>query len=289
MTSNPWEIRGKVVAGDGRPRVMGIINVTPDSFSDGGLTPTAEEAAAYALRLVNDGVDLLDIGGESTRPGAEPVSIEEELERVVPTVEALAEVIDVPISVDTSKPAVARAALAAGAAIINDVTALRGDPEMARAVAEAHAGVVLMHMRGTPRTMQENPTYQDVVREVYDELARRVEDAESWGIPRSRIAIDPGIGFGKTVDHNLDLLRHLGRFANLGCCVLVGTSRKSFLGKITGRDVTERLVASVTSALAALVSGADVVRVHDGIETLDAIKVWSAQCGWERPMNPMRS
>lgn len=280
---NTWELRGQRIAGDGRPRIMGIVNVTPDSFSDGGLTPTAEAAAAHALRLVNDGADVLDIGGESSRPGAEPVPLEAEWQRVVPAVEALAEVVTVPISVDTAKAAVARAALEAGAAIINDITALDGDPDMARVVADHDAGLILMHMKGEPRTMQQNPTYEDVVGEVLEHLARRIDRAESSGIPRSRIAIDPGIGFGKSAAHNLVILRNLDRFASLGCVVLVGTSRKSFLGKLTGREVDERRVASVVSALAALVAGADIVRVHDVGDTMDALKVWEAQRSWGSP------
>lgn len=281
-----WEVRGHRLAGGGHPRVMGIVNVTPDSFADGGVTPTAELAASHALRLVNDGADLLDIGGESSRPGAEPVPLEEEWRRVVPAVEALAEVVTVPISIDTTKAAIARAALEAGASIINDITALDGDPEMAEVVAEQAAGLILMHMRGTPRTMQDNPTYTDVVAEVHDFLARRVERAESLGIPRSRIAVDPGIGFGKTREHNLEILRNLDRFKDLNCALVVGTSRKSFLGAITGREVGDRMVASVVSALAALVGGADVVRVHDVAATADALKVWTAQRGWEPLANP---
>lgn len=264
-----------------RPAVMGIVNATPDSFSDGGEALALNDAIARARRLVQEGADLLDIGGESSRPGAEPVGVVEELRRVGPLVEALAASMAVPLSIDTTKAEVARAALDAGAAIVNDITALGGDPAMARLVAERGAGVVLMHMQGTPRTMQENPAYRDVVTEVHDWLARRVEWAESQGIERQLIALDPGIGFGKTHYHNVLLLRNLRRFASLGCPLLVGTSRKGFLGTITGRPTAERVSASVASALAALAGGADVVRVHDVGATVDAIKVWDAQRGWD--------
>jgi dihydropteroate synthase len=277
-----WEASGRtILSGDDRePRVMGIVNVTPDSFSDGGRLGGPEGAVAHARRLAAEGADLFDLGGESSRPGSEPVPVEEELRRVLPVVEALAAEAVGPISVDTTKAEVARRALAAGAAIINDITAMGGDPEMATVVAEAGAGVVLMHMQGVPRTMQDDPRYEDVVREVYDFLARRVEWAGSRGIPRERIAVDPGIGFGKTVAHNLEILRNLERFATLGCAVLIGTSRKGFLGTITGRGLANRVTASAVSALAACVAGARVVRVHDVAATVDAIKVWGAVRGW---------
>jgi len=272
---NVWEARGITLADGSRPRVMGILNVTPDSFSDGGRAGTLDAALSAADRLVAEGADLIDVGGESSRPGAEPVPEYEELARVVPVVEALAGRISIPISVDTTKPEIARRALAAGAAVINDIRGL-ADPDLAAIVAESGAGVVLMHMRGTPGTMQENPRFEDVVREVRDELARMIEAAESRGIPRSRIAIDPGIGFGKTFDQNLALLRDLEAFGVLGCVVLVGTSRKGFLGKLTGRPVEARAFASVASALGAVAGGASVVRVHDVGPTVDALRVWEA-------------
>ncbi|HEX8200808.1 MAG TPA: dihydropteroate synthase, partial [Isosphaeraceae bacterium] len=215
------------------------------------------------------------------RPGAEPVALEDELRRVIPVIEALAGRVPVPISVDTTKAEVFRRALRAGATILNDITALGGDPEMPRAVADSDAGVLLMHMAGTPRTMQLNPRYDDVVAEVRDWLAWRVEWVESLGVPRARIAIDPGIGFGKTLEHNLELLRNLGRFATVGCAVAVGTSRKGFLGALTGRPIARRATASVVSALAAIDRGADVVRVHDVGPMVDALKVWGAQHGWD--------
>jgi dihydropteroate synthase len=275
-----WTTRNRVVVGDARPRVMGIVNVTPDSFSDGGRNASRDEAVAHARRLVAEGADLLDIGGESSRPGAEPVSIEEELRRVLPVVEALAGTVEVPISVDTTKAEVARRCLEAGAEIVNDITAL-ADPTMARLVAETGGGVVLMHMRGTPPTMQLDPRYDDVVAEVVGFLARRVEFAQSQGIPRERIAVDPGIGFGKTLEHNLSLLRNLDRFASLGCAVLVGTSRKRLLGDLTGRPVADRTTASVVSALAAIERGARIVRVHEVGPMVDALKVWEALRGWD--------
>ena len=275
-----WEACGKAIVTDRVPRVMGIVNVTPDSFSDGGRADGSEAAVAHALRLVDEGADLLDIGGESSRPGAEPVPLDEELRRVIPVVEALAARVQVPISVDTTKAEVARAAIAAGAVIINDIQGLGGDPELARAVAESHAGVVLMHMAGTPRTMQDDPRYGDVVAEVRDFLGRRIAAAETLGIPRSQVAIDPGIGFGKTLAHNLELLRNLDQFATLGCAVLIGTSRKGLLGTLTGRPIDQRAVASVVSSLAAAVHGANVVRVHDVAAMVDAIKTWTALYGW---------
>jgi dihydropteroate synthase len=276
-----WEACGRSIVADRVPRVMGIINVTPDSFSDAGRTRARDDAVAHALRLVEEGADLLDIGGESSRPGADPVPLDEELRRVIPVIEALAARVAVPISVDTTKAEVARRAIAAGATIINDIQALQGDPALGRVAAETGAAVVLMHMAGTPRTMQDDPHYDDVVREVRDALARRIADVELLGIPRARIAIDPGIGFGKTLAHNLELLRNLEQFATLGCAVLIGTSRKGFLGTLTGRPVDQRAIASVVSSLAAAHKGANVVRVHDVAAMVDAIKTWTAIHGWE--------
>ncbi len=277
-----WEASGRTIlaADDPVPRVMGIVNVTPDSFSDGGRLAGPRGAVDHASRLVAEGAVLLDLGGESSRPGSEPVAAEEELRRVLPVVEALAAEVRVPLSIDTTKAEVARRALQAGAAIINDITAMGGDPEMARVVAEAGAGVVLMHMRGVPRTMQDDPRYDDVVREVYDFLARQLDWAVAHGIPRERIAVNPGIGFGKTTAHNLEILRNLRRFDTLECAILIGTSRKGFLGTITGRGPGERATASAVSALAACAAGARFVRVHDVAATVDAIKVWGTIRGW---------
>jgi dihydropteroate synthase len=260
---------------------MGVVNVTPDSFSGGGRMPGVEEAVALGVQLVGEGADLLDVGGESSRPGAESVTVEEERRRVIPVIEGLASAVDVPISVDTTKAKIARLAMEAGASIINDITALGGDPDLPRLLADSEAGVVLMHMAGTPKTMQENPTYDDVVCEVREFLARRADWVESMGVARSRIALDPGIGFGKSFEHNLELLRNLGQFANLGCAVVVGTSRKGFLGTLTGRSVSERATASAVSSLAAIVAGANVVRVHDVGPMRDAIRVWGALRGWD--------
>jgi dihydropteroate synthase len=278
-----WEASGRTIlaADDPAPKVMGIVNATPDSFSDGGRFAGPDEAAEHGRRLIEAGADILDIGGESSRPGSDPITAESELRRVLPVVEALAAGAGVPISVDTTKAEVARRALEAGATVVNDISAMAADSDMARVVADAGAGVVLMHMRGVPRTMQDDPQYQDVVGEIYEFLARRVEWAESSGIPRERIAIDPGIGFGKSMAHNLEILRNLHRFDTLGCAVLIGTSRKKFLGTITGRAVAERATASAVSSLVACVSGARVVRVHDVAATVDAIKVWGAVRGWE--------
>jgi dihydropteroate synthase len=278
---SPWRARGREIVSDGRPRIMGIVNVTPDSFSESGRPIDQVAAIEHGLELVREGADLLDIGGESSRPGAQPITVEEELSRILPVVEALAGSSGVPVSVDTAKPAVARAVIRAGAAVINDIQAL-ANAELARVVAESDAGVVLMHMAGTPQTMQINPSYDDVVGEVRDFLARRADSVESLGITRERIAIDPGIGFGKTLEHNLLLLRNLGQFANLGCTLVIGTSRKGFLGKLTGRPVTERAASSAVSSLAAAVQGASVLRVHDVGAMADALKVWEALCGWNK-------
>ncbi len=271
-----WVASGVEVAGGGRARVMGILNATPDSFSDGGLIADIASAEAHGLALVADGADLLDIGGESSRPGAGPIDLEVELRRVVPAVEALAQSSGVPISVDTTKAEVARRALAAGATIVNDITALRGDPDLGRVVADSGAGLVLMHMAGSPRTMQVDPRYDDVVAEVLAFLRERVEHAERLGIARDRIAVDPGIGFGKTVEHNWLLLRNLATFASLGCVVLVGASRKGFLGQLTGRPVSGRATASAVAALLASRAGAGVLRVHDVGATVDALAVGRA-------------
>jgi dihydropteroate synthase len=259
-------------------KLMGVINVTPDSFSDGGLYLDPERAIAHGEELVRDGVEILDVGGESTRPGAEEVSVEEELRRVEPVVEGLAggEAI---ISIDTSKSAVAEVALDAGAEIVNDVTALRHDTEIAALCAERGAGLVLMHMRGTPRTMQENPVYDDVVDDVKAFLAERMEVAVSAGVDEGRIWLDPGIGFGKTLEHNLELLARLGELRSLGCPLVVGTSRKSFIGKVDGSDPSERLGGTIASSVLAAAEGADVLRVHDVAEVGQAIKVAAAILG----------
>lgn len=253
---------------------MGVINATPDSFSDGGQLPDARAAIDRAHRLVAEGADIIDVGGESTRPGAAPVAADEELRRVMPIVEALAGG-RVPVSVDTSKPAVMAAVIAAGASIINDVFALRA-PGALEAMSATDAGICLMHMLGEPRTMQDDPVYADVVGEVRSFLEERVAACEAAGIDRSRIVIDPGFGFGKTAAHNLALLRALPALAASGLPVLAGLSRKSMLGQITGRSVGDRVHASVAAAIAAVARGALIVRVHDVAATRDALAVWIA-------------
>ena len=260
-TVRSWKLRGVDLLLD-RPRIMGVVNVTPDSFSDGGRYLEPRAATEHGLQLLEEGADLIDVGGESTRPGAEPVPVEEELRRVLPVVEGLAAA-GALVSIDTSRASVAARAIEAGAVIINDVTAL-GDPGMAAVASRSRAGMVLMHMQGNPRTMQAKPTYEDVVGEVSAFLIDRAAEAEAAGVERASIAIDPGIGFGKTVDHNLALLRDLGVIADLGYPVIVGTSRKSFLSKVTGQTTTEgRDVASAVSTALAIERGANVVRVHD--------------------------
>ena len=259
-----------------RPQVMGIVNVTPDSFSDGGAHDTADAAVAHALRLVEEGTDLLDIGGESTRPGAAEVEVEEELRRVVPVIERLAAQVAVPISIDTSKPEVMRAAVQAGAGMINDVYGLRREGAL-DAAAALGVPVVLMHMQGEPRSMQAAPQYDDVVGEVHRFLAERIFAAEMAGIPKQRIVVDPGFGFGKDTAHNLQLLAQFERFVELGVPVLAGLSRKRSIGELTGRDVpADRVAGSVAAHLIAAQRGAAIVRVHDVAATVDALKVWNA-------------
>jgi dihydropteroate synthase len=256
-------------------KLMGIVNVTPDSFSDGGLFLDPERAIAHGRSLAADGADILDIGGESTRPGAEAVGAAEELARVVPVVEGLAAG-EVPVSIDTSKLRVAVAALDAGAEIVNDVTALRAEPELAGLCAERNTEVVLMHMLGDPRTMQEDPGYDDVVDDVKAFLADRIDFATAEGIDEERIWVDPGIGFGKTVEHNLELVRRLGELADLGRPIVVGTSRKSFIGKLTGAPVDRRLGGTIASSVIAFANGADVLRVHDVGPVREALTVAQA-------------
>jgi dihydropteroate synthase len=255
-----------------RPSVMGVVNVTPDSFSDGGVHLDPEAAAAAACRMVEEGAAIVDVGAESTRPGSEGVSVEEELRRVVPVLDRLGG--EIPLSIDTSKAAVARAALERGAIFVNDVTALRGDSELAAVVADASAYLCLMHMRGEPRTMQVEPRYDDVAAEVASFLEERMAFAVSEGIPEDRICLDPGIGFGKTVAQNLELVRRLDVLLALGRPVLVGFSRKSSLRRLTGSD--DLLGASVAAAVAAFERGAAILRVHDVRPTVDALTVAGA-------------
>jgi dihydropteroate synthase len=257
---------------------MGVVNVTPDSFSDGGLYFDAGAAIAHGEELARAGAAILDVGGESTRPGAEEVAVEEELRRVVPVIEGLAGR-EAEISVDTSKAAVAAAALDAGATIVNDVTALRGDPEMAALCAERGATVVLMHMLGTPRTMQREPAYDDVVADVRAFLAERIGAALAAGVIEERVWLDPGIGFGKTAEHNMELLRRLPELAELGRPLVVGTSRKSFIGKVDGSDAGERLGGTIASSVLAAAAGAELLRVHDVAEVGQAMAVATAVLG----------
>jgi len=256
---------------------MGVVNVTPDSFSDGGLYLDPAAAIAHGQELAEQGAEILDVGGESTRPGAEEVGEDEELRRVVPVVEGL--VGTATVSIDTSKLGVAEAALDAGASIVNDVTAMRHDPEIGALCAERDAGLVLMHMLGDPRSMQENPVYRDVVDEVRAFLAERLETAIAAGVDEERIWLDPGVGFGKTLEHNLELLRRLGELRELGRPIVIGTSRKSFIGKIDGSDAGDRIGGTIASSVLAAADGADVLRVHDVAEVRQAITVADAMLG----------
>jgi dihydropteroate synthase len=271
-----WHIRGRILPIGRRPLVMGIVNVTPDSFSDGGQFVRAEAAIAHALGLVGQGADVLDIGGESTRPGSSPVSLEDELKRVVPVVAALARQTQAPLSIDTSKADVARACLSAGAHIINDVTAL-GDPRMAEVARQFQAGVILMHMQGTPQTMQLNPRYDDVVMEISQWLVERTRSVIAQGVAQDVIVLDPGIGFGKRQAHNLELLARLPELQRLGRPICLGASRKGFIGKITGRSVQESAAGSVAVACwAAMKQAVQVLRVHDVAATRDAVLMLEA-------------
>ena len=258
-----------------RPAVMGILNVTPDSFSDGGVFLSRESAIAHARRMAEEGADIIDVGGESTRPGAQPVSAQEEMDRVIPVIEALRGKISLPISIDTSKPEVMRAAVAAGAGFINDVRALRDEGAL-EAAASLHVPVCLMHMQGEPRRMQENPRYRDAVSDIGDFLRARLQAAQAAGIPAQRLVIDPGFGFGKTLEHNLELLRGLKKLQSLGAPILAGLSRKSLIGKALGLPVEGRLYASVALALMAVQNGARIVRVHDVGPTVEALRIYQA-------------
>lgn len=257
------------------PRVMGIVNVTPDSFSDGGRHANTDLAVAHALKLVAEGADILDIGGESTRPNATPVGLDEELNRVIPVIERLAQEVDLPLSIDTYKPEVMRAAVSAGAAIINDIYGLR-QPGAVEAAAAGNAGICIMHMQGTPQTMQQEPVYDDVVQEVQAFLQQQLLACQALGIAAERIVLDPGFGFGKRSVHNLALLEGMPAILGLGRPILAGLSRKSVLGQIIGGDVDQRLHASLAASVIAVMKGARIVRVHDVKATVDALKVTDA-------------
>jgi dihydropteroate synthase len=257
------------------PKVMGIVNVTPDSFSDGGKFSQTNLAVAHALKLADEGASILDIGGESTRPNATPVSLQEELDRVIPVIEALVRQVNIPISIDTYKPAVMQAAIGAGASIVNDVRALQ-EVGAIEIVAKSNVGVCLMHMQGTPQTMQKNPQYNDVVNDIKVFLNARLQACLQAGCRPANILLDPGFGFGKTREHNITLLQNLESFADLGQPLLVGLSRKSVLGQVTGNDVDARLYASIAASVIAAMKGAKILRVHDVKATVEALKVVSA-------------
>jgi dihydropteroate synthase len=256
--------------------VMGIINVTPDSFSDGGQFLDPDAAVAHGLKLVEEGAEMLDIGGESSRPNANPVEAEEEMRRVLPVIQKLAGLVKVPISVDSTKPEVARAAIAGGASIINDIGASRADLEMFKLVSQTGAGYVCMHMQGTPATMQINPVYSDVVLEVAEFFQERINRLQACGVRSEQIILDPGIGFGKTVDHNLQLLGALEKFSGLGRPVMLGASRKAFIGKLFGTELASRLPGSLACAVLGVRAGGQIIRAHDVAETLQAIRVAEA-------------
>lgn len=255
---------------------MGVLNVTPDSFSDGGRFYDPVKAVQHGLKLAKDGADIIDVGGESTRPGSEAVSAQEELRRVIPVIEALAHEVRVPISIDTYKSQVAARALEAGAAMVNDISAMRFDPEMADVVVKYGVPVVLMHMLGTPKDMQVDPKYEDLVGEILDFLRRRVEWAVSKGVSADQIIVDPGIGFGKTLEHNLSLIKNLSRFRSLGKPILLGTSRKSFIGKVLGVDVDQREEGTAATVALGICNGANIVRVHDVARMVPIIRMTDA-------------
>lgn len=271
--------RGKSLAFGGSTHIMGVLNVTPDSFSDGGAYLDVNCAITHAKTMVAEGATIIDIGGESSRPGSEPVTAEIELNRVLPVIHALAsEQLDVPLSIDTTKAVVAEQALEAGAHIINDITALRGDAAMAHVAAEMEAGVILMHMKGIPRTMQRAPQYENVVEEVYEALENWINHASQNGIAPDRVIIDPGIGFGKTIEQNLQILKHLDVFRQLNKPILIGTSRKSFIGNLLELPVTKRGEGTLATVCWAIAHGADIVRVHDVKATVRAARITDALC-----------
>ncbi len=275
----PWRLRTTTLTADRIPRLMGVLNVTPDSFSDGGRYFEPAAAVEHGLRLAAAGADLLDVGGQSTRPGAAPIDAEEELRRVLPVVVALCRQTDVPISIDTSSAEVAAECLAAGAEVVNDVTALTADDRLPALAAESGCGVCAMHMQGTPRTMQIHPQYGDVVEDVHAWLAARRDALAAAGLARDRIALDPGIGFGKTTAHNLDLLRNLSRFRDLGCPLLIGVSRKAFIGQVIGDPVADRTGGTIGAVLAAARQGVEVLRVHDVALARQALLLFEAAGG----------
>jgi dihydropteroate synthase len=271
-----WRLRTRTLELPRRPLLMGIVNVTPDSFSDGGQFLDADRAVRHAVQLASDGADILDIGGESTRPYAEPVSEEVELDRVMPVIRRLVDSVELPLSIDTRKASIAQAAMDAGAEIINDISGLEGDPAMVATAAATGAGVCVMHMQGTPQTMQDNPMYEDVVREVHDYLRRRRDELIAAGVDLQRICLDPGLGFGKTPEHSLRLLGHCRVLHDLGCPLLVGPSRKGFLGTLLGDATADRTSATIGAALGLAVQGVQVLRVHDVRQVREALLAFEA-------------
>ncbi len=269
-----WRVGDMTFQCTGTPWLMGILNVTPDSFSDGGSYAAVSDAVERAVQMVAQGAKIIDIGGESTRPGATPVAVEDELQRVVDVVRGVTTACDAVVSIDTMKARVARAAVEAGATVVNDVSGLEADPDMVATCAELGVAVVCMHMQGTPQTMQDDPTYEDVVEEVAEYLARRLESLETAGIPADRVVLDPGIGFGKTASHNLSLLSSIERLRKIGRPILVGHSRKRFLSRLLGRDVDERTAGTVGVSLGLAEQGVDLLRVHDVAAVHDALVAW---------------
>lgn len=271
-----WNLKTKTLSFDKTPLLMAIVNVTPDSFSDGGKYLSVDRAVEHALQLMEDGADILDIGGESTRPYSDPVSASEESDRVIPVIEALIKETEIPISIDTSKASVARAAVRAGAEIINDVTGLEGDPDMPVVAVESGAGVCAMHMQGTPQTMQDSPQYKDVVTDILEYLRQRKAALLSAGIPSAKICLDPGIGFGKTHQHNIELLRRSEEFLALETPILIGHSRKGFIGKLIGDKEANRDSGTLAITLMMAIKGMHIVRIHEVAATRRALSVWSA-------------
>lgn len=271
-----WQFGQSHVDTGSRALLMGIINVTPDSFSDGGNWHDTSKAVAHALKLADDGADILDIGGESTRPGAEPVPLAEELRRTIPVIEQVRARCALPISIDTYRAEVARQALSAGATIVNDISGLTFDPQMTDVCADSNCGVICMHIQGTPQTMQIDPRYDDVVEEIQSYFRDRLQTLAERGIDPQRVVLDPGIGFGKTAEHNLEILSHVAEFRNSGRPILIGHSRKGFLKKLLDRPVDERLFGTIGVAIAAAMQGADILRVHDVSAVRDALLAWQA-------------
>ena len=279
MVSSIWHLGKRQLTLQRSPLVMGILNVTPDSFSDGGKHNAPQAAIATALQMQEDGADIIDIGGESTRPYSDPVGVNEEIDRVLPVIEGLRSELTIPISIDTSKARVAKIALNAGVEILNDVTGLEGDPDMINIAMNSDVGLCLMHMQGTPQNMQDNPTYNDVVQDILNYLMARRDYCLASGIDPRRICLDPGIGFGKTHEHNLLLLQHAARFKETDCPILIGHSRKGFIGKILGDKSADRMAGTLGVSLAMATAGADVLRVHDVKQTVDGLKLYVAAGG----------